>query len=205
MTRIADARALANAPLPFVLLFFAIATFNVAVPAQQLTGAPARESHSKGPVPSKAALETPKAALAEFSWLAGYWQGQWGPRVAQQVWMPAQSRTMVGVFQLSENTQTTVVELYTIVSTSSGIELRVRRFTPSLTAWAKSAVLNLTSIDAKSMLFENPTDGQPKTWSMRRTGADTLVERFEIVPQKGQQQVAEIVFHRQPASAPPSR
>lgn len=206
MTRIANARALAKALLRSVLIFFMVAALNVPLPAQQPTAAGTPQAPPEQLPAPKATVEGPKAPLSQFAWLAGYWQGQWGPRLAQQVWMPAQSGTMVGVFQLSEDTQTLVVELYTIVSAPGGIELRVRRFTPSLTAWEKSgpALLNLKSIDSKSILFENANNGQPKSWSMRHTGADTFVARFEIVPEKGQQQVAEIVYHRQPASAPAS-
>jgi hypothetical protein len=201
MTRIANARALAKVLLRSALPLFIFVLLNGAVPAQEITGQGMSNAAAQTP-----AAEAGKSALSQFAWLAGYWQGQWGPRLAQQVWMPAQSGTMAGVFQLSENTQTLVIELYTIVSTPRGIELRVRHFTPSLTAWEKSpALLNLKSVDSKSILFENPDNGQPKNWLMRRTGADTFVARFEIVRDKGQQQVAEIVFHRQPASAAPRR
>jgi hypothetical protein len=205
MTRIANGRAFGRALLRYVLPLFMIVLLNGPVPAQQIAGAGTSKAQEQPP-PQTSDAEAPKATLSQFAWLAGHWQGQWGPRLAQQVWMPAESGTMVGVFQLSENTQTLVVELYTIISTPRGIELRIRHFTPSLTAWEKSpTVLNLKSSDAKSIVFENPDNGQPKNWLMRRTGADTFVARFEIVREKGQQQVAEIVYHRQPAATAPNR
>lgn len=206
MTRIAKTRALAKlllrSALP-ILLF--VVLLNGRLMAQQTGGEETPSAEAQQPSPSSSGAEAPKASLSQFAWLAGYWKGQWGPRLAQQVWMPAESGTMAGVFQLSENTQTLVVELYTIVATPRGIELRVRHFTPSLTPWpaekSGAALLNLKTIDSKSVLFENANNGQPKYWLMRRTGSDTFVARFEIVRDKGQQQVAEIVYHRQPAAA----
>lgn len=206
MTRTATARAFANMLLA-VALFTSAAASTLPTRAQQPMDAVTPEVPSERlpvtvpkPAPHPAVI---KATLSQFSWLAGQWQGQWGPRLAQQVWMPPQSGTMVGVFQLSDNSKTLVVELYSIVSTPHGIELRVRHFTPSLTAWEQSgpALLELRSIDSKSIIFESADNGQPKHWVMKRTGADTFVARFEIVPEKGQQQVAEIIYHRQPVPA----
>jgi len=57
----------------------------------------------------------PKAALADFAWLAGRWQGSWGPRVAQQVWTAPKAGVMMGTFQLVENDKTLVLELFTVV------------------------------------------------------------------------------------------
>ncbi len=207
MMRIANGRAFAGARRVSILLLFVTIAFSAPLSGQQLTGAGTTASEPGKPAAPKVSQEGSNTALSQFAWLAGHWQGQWGPRLAQQVWMPAQSGTMVGVFQVSDNTQTQVVELYTIVSTTHGIELRIRRFTALLTPWEKSgpALLDLKKVDPKSILFENAKDGQPKSWLMTRTGPDTFVQKFEIVPEKGQQQVAEIVYHRQPAPAPPSR
>jgi hypothetical protein len=214
MTHIATARALANLLLACSLLALSMAALPCSAGAQQPTGAGTTKAPSvQATTPAPTAPPTPppaplvsKAPLAQFSWLVGHWQGEWGPRVAQQVWMPPRSGEMVGIFQLSEDSHTLVVEVYAIRATPRGIELRVRHFTPALTPWEKAgpAVLNLTSIDAKSILFENADNGQPKHWLMKRTGTDSFLARFEIVPKDGQQQVAEISFHRETV-APPAR
>lgn len=209
MPRFANARALANALLRCALLLFTFALIGESPSAHQFTGAGATPSVSGKPAPANADPGVPKNTLAQFAWLAGYWQGQWGPRLAQQVWMPPQAGTMVGVFQLSENTKTLVVEIYTIVSTPNGISLRVRHFTSSLVPWPADksgpALLNLKSIDSKSIVFENATGGQPKRWLMARTGPDTFVQTFEIAQGHGQQQLARIVYQRKPAAASPGR
>jgi hypothetical protein len=205
MTRIANARAFANRLLKSALPLLMVAVAGAPVPAQRLNSSGTLPVQPEEVAAPKRAPEAAKQVLSQFSWLDGYWRGQWGPRVAQQAWMPAQSGTMVGVFQLSENTKTLVVELYSIVATPQGIELRIRRFTPALVAWEKSALLNLQSVDSQSMLFENASDGQPKSWLMTRSGPDTLIQKFEIVPEKGQQHVAQIVYHRQRAPVTPKR
>jgi Domain of unknown function (DUF6265) len=207
MTRIANARTLASAALTSALLLFMSAVLCLPVSAQQLTGGATPEPQPAQPAGAKAGPESSEEALSQFSWLAGHWEGRWGPRLAQQVWMPAHSGTMVGALQVSDNTKTFVVELYTIVSTPPGVELRIRRFTSSLTPWEKSgpALLNLKSIDSKSIVFENPDNGQPRSWLMTRTSPDTFVQEFKIVSGKGQQQVARIIYHRQPAATPAAR
>jgi hypothetical protein len=148
----------------------------------------------------------PKAALADFAWLAGRWQGSWGPRVAQQVWTAPKAGVMMGTFQLVENDKTLVLELFTVVEETGVIRFHLRHFTPSLVAWEKPGptILNLASADSKSIIFENPLDGQPKRTIINRVDADTYISSSEVVSEKGDMQVTEITYHRQP-EAPPAR
>ena len=117
--------------------------------------------------------------------------------------MPAKSGTMVGTFQLAENRDTLVIELYTLVEKPDGIEFYFRHFTPALVPWEKSdpTILKLASADSKTIVFENPVNGQPKRAVIRRIDADTYVSRSEIVPDKGDTQIVEITYHRQKAAA----
>src|SRR5208337_3052418 len=105
-----------------------------------------------------------KPTLADFSWLAGRWQGTWGPRVAQQTWTAPKAGVMLGTFQLAEGGKTLVLELFTLVEDAEGIKLYLRHFTPSLTPWEKPGptTLDLQTADAKSIVFVNPADGEPK-------------------------------------------
>ncbi|MGA2511240.1 MAG: DUF6265 family protein [Candidatus Acidiferrales bacterium] len=186
-------------------LLLALAALRAIAPAQQpvgagTTGTPVQPA-TVAPAP------TPKTTLADFAWLVGRWQGNWGPRVAQQAWMPPQAGVMLGTFQLVENDKTLVLELFTLVETPAGIEFHIRHFTPSLAVWEKtsSTVLNLASADPKTIIFENPIDGQPKHSIFKRTDADTYVARSEIVPEKGDMQVIEITYHRQTDGVPAKR
>jgi Domain of unknown function (DUF6265) len=170
--------------------------------AQDLKGEGTPQNPASPPPAPNAPVSS--ATLADFAWLTGTWQGTWGPRLAQQVWLAPHAGVMVGVFQLTENSRTLVVELFTISDTPRGIELHIRHFTPSLAPWEKSgpAVLTLESADNKSIVFENQTNGQPKHWMMKRTDGDTCVAQFEIVPRTGDVQVAEITYRRQKEGGP---
>jgi hypothetical protein len=190
--------------------------------AQQATGAgatsgpPHEAAASRYPAHSAASAAStpadpsgppaaPKTSLSDLAWLAGRWQGTWGPRIVQQEWMPPKAGVMLGTFQLVENDETLVIELYTMVEKASGIELYLRHFTAKLAPWEKSAptVLNLASANPNVVVFENAVNGQPRRSIFRRVDADTYVSRSEIVPDKGDTQVVEITYHRQKAVAPP--
>ena len=140
-----------------------------------------------------------KFFLADLAWLAGRWQGQWGPRVAEQDWMPAKADMMLGTYRVIESDKTLVVELLALTESPDGVEYRIRHFTPTLAPWEKSGstVLNLVSMDPKRIVFENPVDGQPKHAILDRVDDDTYVSRSEIVPLDGNAQVVSITFHRQ--------
>ncbi|HTR46614.1 MAG TPA: DUF6265 family protein [Verrucomicrobiae bacterium] len=174
-------------------------------PAQQPAGAgainPLQPSVSAQPASPAA---PPKPTLADFAWLAGRWQGSWGPRIAQQTWTAPKAGVMLGTFQLAEGDKTLVLEVFTLVEDQNGIKFNLRHFTPALVAWEKPGptVLSLASLDAKAAVFENPVDGQPKHAMLTRVDADTYVARSEIVPERGDMQVTEITYHRQSDGIP---
>jgi hypothetical protein len=139
-----------------------------------------------------------QATLSELAWLEGKWQGSWGPRIAEQAWMAPRAGQMVGLFREVEN-MTLVVELYSLVEAPDGIELRLRHFTPSLVTWeeSNSTMLKLVSVDPKTAVFENRSEGQPKRYTLIRVDADNYVSRVEIASGEESGRVTEIHYHRQ--------
>jgi Domain of unknown function (DUF6265) len=144
------------------------------------------------------------AKLADFSWLEGRWRGEWGPRVAEQVWLAPKAGVMEGMFRLIESDKTLVLEFFTLVQKPDGIAFYFRHFTPTLAPWEKSeaTLLNLATIDGKKTVFENPLNGMPKSATLTRLDADTYLSRSELVPETGDPQVVEITYKRQPAVTP---
>jgi hypothetical protein len=145
------------------------------------------------------------ATVTDLRWLEGTWRGEWGPRVAEQVWMAPQAGVMTGTFSLMETDKVLVIELFTMLQTPSGLGFNIRHFTPELNAWEKGdpTRLTLATFDNKTFEFDNALDGKPKKFIFTRTDADTFVSRAEIVPDTGEPQVIEITYHRVPVVAPP--
>jgi hypothetical protein len=162
------------------------------------------EDDTTTPAPPTPVAPQAKPTLADFAWLAGRWQGTWGPRIAQQVWMPPKGGVMSGTFQLVENDTTLVIELFTLVQKPDGIKLYFRHFTPTLVPWETSAptMLKLASSTPKAIEFDNLVDGEPKRAIIRKIDADTYISRSEIVPEKGDTETIEITYHRQKEIAP---
>ena len=176
---------------------------SVATPASSAPKSAKPTTDAATPAPPSAGSQA-KPALADFAWLAGRWQGAWGPRIAQQVWMPPKGGVMLGTFQLIENDSTLVIELFTLVEKPDGIKLYFRHFTPTLTPWENSAptMLKLASSTPKAIEFDNPSGGEPKCDIIRKIDADTYVSHSEIVPEKGDTETIEITYHRQKEIAP---
>lgn len=161
-------------------------------------------------LPSAAAAAVPPGShpqprLADFTWLAGQWQGSWGPRTAVEAWTPPAGDVMLGSFQLSENGKTLVLELFTLTEEAGKVKLYIRHFTPSLAAWEKQdpSALELLSADSKTAVFENPIDGEPKVVTLVRIDSDNYVSRSELGPAQGDPQITEIAYHRQTNGSQP--
>jgi hypothetical protein len=152
------------------------------------------------PTPEQKTAEQASApTLADFAWLEGVWRGEWGPRTAEQVWLAPKAAETLGIFRLVENDKTLVIEIFTLVEKSGGVDFFFRHFTPQLVPWEKSdpTTLHLSSLDGTRFEFENPVNGMPKRAILTRLDADTYVARSEIVPDSGETQVIEITYHRQ--------
>jgi hypothetical protein len=143
------------------------------------------------------------ATLTDFAWLEGKWQGSWGPRAAEQLWTGPKAGEMLGLFRVVENDKTLVVELYSLLETSDGIELRLRHFTASLLPWEQSSttLLKLASLDPNAAVFENPSSQQPRRLTLLRVDPETYVSRSEITSGDDNRQVTEIRYHKQKSAA----
>ena len=188
--------------LAAALTFFASSPANF---AQQSAGAGSQSQAASPAGPDAAAastslLPTTSPKLSDFAWLEGRWRADWGPRVAEQVWTAPKAGMMLGDFRVIENDKVLVIELFTLVEKPAAINLYVRHFTPELVPWEKSdaTLLNLATAEAKKFDFENPASGRPKRAIFTRIDNDTYTARSEIVPEKGDPQIIEITYHRQP-------
>ena len=154
--------------------------------------------------PTNQAPAPKPATLADFDWLEGQWRGDWGPRVAEQVWMPSRAGLMLGTFRLVEDDKTLLIELFSLLQKPDGIEFRFRHFTPDLAPWEKSdaTILTLESFDGSRFVFTNTANGQPKRAILTRLDPDTYVSRSEILPPSGGLQVIEITYHREKPTPP---
>jgi hypothetical protein len=176
--------------------------------AQQPAGAgsqpkpgPAMTSEASMSQSSPQAQPGPK--VSDFAWLEGRWRGEWGPRVAEQVWMAPKAGMMLGDFRVIENDKVLVIEFFSLVEKRGGINFYFRHFTPELVPWEKSdaTLLKLTTADPKKSEFENPANGKPKRVVLTKLDADTYTWRSEIIPETGDTQIVEITYHRQPLAA----
>lgn len=192
------------------LLWFVLAPLDAMAQQAAGSGVPTAPSTSAGGAsaqPSTATANPAKATLADMAWLEGRWRGEWGTRIAEQVWTGPNAGVMTGVFRLVENDKALVIELFTIVEKPEGLNFYIRHFTPELAAWEKSdaTMLNLASLDPKKVDFENSANGLPKHAILLRVDADTYTARSELVPETGEPQVTEITYQRQkPAVEKPS-
>jgi hypothetical protein len=139
-----------------------------------------------------------RAALADFSWLAGGWEGKLGPMSAEQEWMTPKNGTMQGFFRLTDNEKTIVIELFTLRETPDGIVFYFRHFSPELKPWEETEPfhLNLTKSDATTFRFDNPVVNQLKDAILTHPDTDTYISHGDITGADGKPQVIEVSYHR---------
>jgi len=191
----------------FACGFFVFDT--AAVLAHRLTGthSPAQKQNTiiaVSPLQKAATAGQKVATLADFSWLAGRWEGKLGaPSSAQQLtaeqeWMAPKNGTMQGFFRLTDNEKTVVIELFTIRETSSGIEFYFRHFSPELKPWEEKEAyhLNLTKSEGGAFRFDNPVVNELKDAILTRVDNDTYISHGDITDTDGKPKAIEVIYHR---------
>jgi hypothetical protein len=144
------------------------------------------------------------ATLADFAWLAGRWEGKFGPGPAEkqmnaeQQWMAPKNGTMLGFFRLTDNEKTMFIELFTIRETPEGIGFYFRHFSTELKPWEEGDAyrLNLTKSDTTTFRFDNPVANQLKDAILTHTTDDTYISHGDITGADGKPTVIEVSYHR---------
>lgn len=82
-----------------------------------------------------ALLVLASTSLADFAFMAGYWRGEAGERVIEEVWLPAEGDAMHSVFRMVSGGKTRFTEYQSIEMTSEGPVLHLRHYHPGLVGW----------------------------------------------------------------------
>jgi hypothetical protein len=140
--------------------------------------------------------------VSDFAWLAGRWTGSIPAGKVEESWSGPESGLMMGMFRLYTPESTLVLEYMSIRQTASGVEMRVRHFTPELKVLEEDEAITLryAGLTGDMYFFENPVNGVPKTMTIRRDGENRLFGRSEIVRDDGSKSVIEVALRRDPAS-----
>ena len=155
---------------------------------------PPAVSQAQGSAPAAQKSTT----LADFSWLAGRWEGKLGALTAEQEWMGAKNGTMLGFFRLTNNEKTLIIELFTMREAPDGIVFYFRHFSPELVPQEKEEAyrLNLTKSDGSTFRFDNPVVNQLKDAIITHGADDTYTSHGDITDSTGKPASIEVTYHR---------
>jgi hypothetical protein len=164
-------------------------------------------AHSFAQKPSAIIVVTPEqkpATLADFAWLAGHWEGKLPfpgsdkPLTAEQQWFAPTNGTMLGMFRLSSEQKTILIELFTVRETPDGIFFYFRHFSPELVPQEKDEAyrLKLTKWDAGHFQFDNTVQNQLKDAILTAVDADHYISHGDIIGSDGKPAVIEVAYHR---------
>jgi hypothetical protein len=82
---------------------------------------------------------SPSATLRDMAWLAGEWTGAGLGGVTDEVWSPAASGAMMGMFRLVKDGKVVFYEFLTLVEEGGSLVLKLKHFNADLTGWEEKA------------------------------------------------------------------
>ncbi len=80
-------------------------------------------------------FEAAGAEIADLSWMVGYWKGPGLNGECDELWMPAQDNSMIGVFRYSEKGKLIFTEYMAIEEEKRKINLKVKHFSANFSPW----------------------------------------------------------------------
>ncbi len=126
------------------------------------------------------------AKVADLHFLAGHWEGHVDTTKIEQTCSASDPAIMICMFQLTGDKGTEMIEFYTIRDTPTGIEERIRFYSPDLKEGNGDGVtMKLVSSTPKVFVFENPTGTYPKRSTLTRTADDEFHSHIELVDAQG--------------------
>lgn len=109
-------------------------------------------------------LDNPKdryqATLADVTFLVGQWRGEFLGSMAEEVWLPAEGGSILGVFRLFKEDTVRFYEIMTIVEEDEGVSLKLKHFHPDLKGWEEKdevVTFRLVKASGKTAWFEGLT------------------------------------------------
>src|ERR1700687_3556029 len=82
------------------------------------------------------AKRSPKASLADASWLVGRWTGTaLGGGETEELWLEPKAGSKVSTFRMTKDNQVVFYELVTITEENGSLTLNIKHFHPDLKGW----------------------------------------------------------------------
>jgi hypothetical protein len=144
--------------------------------------APAARGTTKETTPGAGA----PAKVADLQFLSGHWEGSVDTARVEQTCSTADPAVMICMFRLMDDKGTQMLELYTLRDTASGVEERIRFYSPDLKEEPGDGVtMKLASSSPTKFVFENPNGTYPKRSTLTRVGDDQFHVHIELIDPQG--------------------
>jgi hypothetical protein len=114
--------------------------------------------------------EHPKATLEDIRLLVGHWRGEFLGAIADEVWLPPDGGSMLGVFRLYKDDRVLFYEIMIAVEEDGSVSLKLKHFHSDLIGWEeKDEMVTFRLVKAKknTLWFEGLTYRKGEDGSLR--------------------------------------
>jgi len=104
--------------------------------------------------------DSPKASLEDIRWITGGWRGEALGGIAEEIWSPAQGKSMMFVFRLIDGDEVSFYEIGHIVETEGTLLMQLKHFDKHLKGWEeKEDTINfkLVKLEENAVYFQGLT------------------------------------------------
>lgn len=141
------------------------------------------------------------AQTKNWNWISGTWKATIGEtQTAEVIYSDEKGGVILGMMRLTDaNGDYLVVELFTLVEIDGNLEMRLRHFSPGLTAYEPGDAMRLVydKTEGNTVTFKGGDDSTPEmTTTITIIDKNTYITRSEIKREAGDVNVIEGTYSR---------
>lgn len=142
-------------------------------------------------------IKNPK--ITDIAWMSGEWTGMLkDSTVAEEIISEPEAGLIMGMFRLTKNNKTNVLEFYTIKEVDGQIQFHFRHFDVELNSWEKDRAIfmKLTKITPTEIVFENQVNNSPKKTTITKINDNEMRSIAEIITKSGETKYIDVTMRR---------
>ena len=133
----------------------------------------------------------PEATLADVDLLVGHWKGEFLGAMAEELWLPAVGKSMLGAFRLYSEDSILFYETMILVEEEGSVSLKLKHFHPDLKGWEeKDDMVTFRFVKAnqdglwfEGLTFQKQPDGSLQAYiALRQDDGSVKEESFVYRP-----------------------
>ncbi|WP_036151431.1 DUF6265 family protein [Maribacter forsetii] len=137
-------------------------------------------------------MMSPPATLSDITWLSGHWKGEAFGGIAEEIWSPATSKSMMFSFRLIDKGEISFYEFGHLIEVDGTLLLQLKHFDGNLSGWEEkdeNIDFKLVKVEGDKFYFDD--------FTIEKVSDNEVNMYVEVSEEEGKSNEVTFNYHRQ--------